>query len=131
MSEERDWAAELEKINAEEAEELKALEIPFGHKRCTKCKEIRPHKEFAASSRAPDGLQAWCRECMSDYYQERKAREHQSVLSQLLSFPVSTSERLILDGRYTPTELRKVVVECIHILGEMGFGGDAGSTRGD
>jgi late competence protein required for DNA uptake (superfamily II DNA/RNA helicase) len=124
MSDFESLKAELEKINAEEAEELKTLEVPFGHKRCTRCKEIRHLKEFSVSSRATDGHQAWCRECMSEYYQERKAREHQSVLSQLLSFPVGTAERLILDGRYTPTELRKVVVECIRILGEIGFGGD-------
>lgn len=40
-------------------------------KRCSKCKRDLPVTDFARSSKAPDGWQAYCKECMNDYQRER------------------------------------------------------------
>jgi transposase-like protein len=122
--------AELEKINAEEAEELKALEIPPDHKYCTKCGELRPFEMFAKASNHKDGLQYWCKPCVRTY-QRQRATGRESVLSELLSFPTGNAKLLIDNGRYTTREIRSALEDALAALREIGFGGDAGSTRGD
>src|SRR3954467_3516220 len=100
-----DLKARIAKSYEEETEELKTLEVPFGHKICTRCKEIRPIEMFAKASNHKDGLQYWCKPCVSSYQREhRTGRE--SVLSELLSFPTGNAERLIDNGRYTAKEIR-------------------------
>lgn len=34
-----------------------------GLKRCSKCGEIKEHKEFSANTKEPDGFRAYCRQC--------------------------------------------------------------------
>jgi hypothetical protein len=115
--------AELEKINAEEAEDLKALEVPPDHKYCTKCGELRPFRMFAKASNHKDGLQYWCKPCVSTYQRERRTGR-ESVLSELLSFSAGNAQRLINNGRYTAKEIRSALIEALAELTEIGFGGD-------
>lgn len=41
-------------------------------KRCTKCGEAKVVGEFGVKRKSPDGLQEWCRSCMSAYHRERR-----------------------------------------------------------
>jgi hypothetical protein len=127
--------AELERINAEEAAELKALEVPFGHKICSKCGETLPHSMFARSSRYRDGYQYWCKRCVSTY-QKGSRTKRPKVLTELMSFPAAQSKQLLLGGRYRQLEIKNALIDLLSLLEEMGLvpdpvwediGGDAGS----
>jgi hypothetical protein len=130
MSDFDDLLAKIAKSYEDEATELKALEVPPGHKRCTKCGELRPFEMFAKASNHKDGLQYWCKPCVRTYQRER-VQGRESVLSELLSFTPGNAKLLIDNGRYTARELRKALEDALAELREIGFGGDAGSTRGD
>lgn len=39
--------------------------LPYGYKRCGKCKTIALKKDFASNKSRKDGLQDWCRNCQS------------------------------------------------------------------
>ena len=41
-------------------------------KQCTQCKEFKARSEFGLKTAAKDGLQTWCKKCLSDYYAEHK-----------------------------------------------------------
>lgn len=41
---------------------------------CSKCKKSKELTNFTKDSRAKDGLQRICRECMSNFYKQRSAR---------------------------------------------------------
>lgn len=47
-------------------------------KTCQRCKEQKPLTDFNKKASKPDGLNPWCRKCVSDYrkdkYNERKAQ---------------------------------------------------------
>jgi hypothetical protein len=41
-------------------------------KRCKKCDDYKPLSRFSKASKEKDGLQAWCKQCAADYFQENK-----------------------------------------------------------
>jgi hypothetical protein len=45
-------------------------------KECSKCGEKKSTEDFAARKLSKDGLNAWCRECMSEYRRQNKERQH-------------------------------------------------------
>lgn len=44
-------------------------------KNCTKCKNELEEEQFAKSNKTKDGLQAWCKSCMSSYAGDPKNRK--------------------------------------------------------
>jgi hypothetical protein len=130
-----DLKAAIAKSYEDEVASLKALEVPFGHKKCKKCFRIRPVEAFAKASSHKDGLQYWCRSCVSTYQKEiRDGRP--KVLTELMSFPAVQSKQLLLGGRYRPREIRDALIDLLSLLEEMGlvpdpiwedFGGESGS----
>lgn len=80
-----------------------------GLKRCTKCEQIKPmtNEYFNKSSDRKDGLQAYCKVCKSDLYQDK--REHYNQLSYLWT-KRNREKRLDIQARYrnrNREELRK------------------------
>lgn len=61
-------------------------------KKCTRCGRVLPISEFNKRAKSPDGLQAYCRECKREIYQE----SHLSKEKLLSNNPLSG---------YTPREL--------------------------
>ena len=61
-------------------ETTETVEIPKGHKRCTKCNTILPVASFCKQSSTKDGLKPHCRACNAkyrrEYYQKNKAKEN-------------------------------------------------------
>jgi transposase-like protein len=127
--------AAIAKSYEDEVASLKALEVPFGHKICTRCKEIRPIEMFAKSTRYRDGHQYWCKPCVSTYQRDTRTGRPK-VLAELMSFPAVQSKQLLLGGRYRPREIRDALIDLLSLLEEMGlvpdpiwedFGGESGS----
>lgn len=42
---------------------------------CARCRKGKRRSAFTANSKCLDGLQSWCRKCMSDYSRERRRRD--------------------------------------------------------
>lgn len=61
-------------------------------KKCPRCGRVLPISEFNKRAKSPDGLQAYCRECKREIYQE----SHLSKEKLLSNNPLSG---------YTPREL--------------------------
>jgi 5-methylcytosine-specific restriction endonuclease McrA len=47
---------------------------PTAHKRCCACEQDKSSEAFSADRSAPDGLASRCRECLSTYRRERRAK---------------------------------------------------------
>lgn len=45
--------------------------VANGYKVCPHCKEMKPTSEFSKSAKNPDGLQAWCKQCVNNFYKEK------------------------------------------------------------
>src|SRR5688572_15562514 len=43
-------------------------QIPDGMKRCSKCKEIKPHAAFSRNKKSKDGLKSHCKACINEAY---------------------------------------------------------------
>lgn len=41
-------------------------------KRCGKCKQQKSPADFSNCRAASDGLQNWCKQCISEYHKQRK-----------------------------------------------------------
>lgn len=58
-------------------------------KKCNKCGNTKPRSEFQKSTRAKDGLQAWCRRCKqerhTEYYIEAKERVWKPAIARQIS----------------------------------------------
>ncbi|WSK64254.1 endonuclease VII domain-containing protein [Streptomyces sp. NBC_01281] len=46
---------------------------------CSRCRETKPRAAFASNRAARDGLQAYCRECWSEYHQSRQLAKGKRV----------------------------------------------------
>lgn len=53
--------------------------IPDGFKCCSRCGESRPFGEFHADKTHNDGLSSKCKTCQSEYYQEWRSRNAESL----------------------------------------------------
>ncbi|MYQ48144.1 recombination endonuclease VII [Streptomyces sp. SID4985] len=60
------------------------VDVPFGHKLCRACGEVKPHSEWNRNATASDGLSTRCRSC-------RAARGRQDHLKR--NYGLSESER--------------------------------------
>jgi len=47
-------------------------------KKCTKCGNKKPHKQFSKNKNSKDGLHAWCKNCCREYNQSKKGKAAQS-----------------------------------------------------
>lgn len=41
-----------------------------GHKKCPKCGEVKPYEDFSINQYTKKGLQAYCKQCNIEYYNE-------------------------------------------------------------
>ncbi|CAL9621790.1 hypothetical protein SUDANB145_05856 [Streptomyces sp. enrichment culture] len=48
-------------------------------RRCSRCAERKPRSAFASDKSAPDGLQAYCRECSAEYCRQRQEAKGKKV----------------------------------------------------
>ncbi|WP_327251906.1 endonuclease VII domain-containing protein [Streptomyces sp. NBC_01244] len=53
----------LKALSAEAGMVRRRVEVPEGHKLCTRCGEVKPHSGFHRNSSAPDGRNARCKTC--------------------------------------------------------------------
>jgi hypothetical protein len=44
-------------------------------KECLRCGKTKPRSEFSVQRKEPDGLQDWCKDCYTTYYQDRVASQ--------------------------------------------------------
>ncbi|MET8678683.1 endonuclease VII domain-containing protein [Streptomyces sp. NPDC004647] len=49
------------------------------NRKCSRCQRILRRDNFASNKSAPDGLQAYCRECSAEYYRQRQEAKGRSV----------------------------------------------------
>jgi hypothetical protein len=77
-----------------------------GTKKCTHCKEIKSTEEFSKHSQRADGLQSWCKECVSRDSHKPKAKICPRC-RRLLPFESFSVDRTRKDGR------RRECKECL------------------
>lgn len=53
--------------------------IPDGHKRCTRCGEVKPYAEMVRNSRKPDGYASRCKACHNAWNREIAARDPEAT----------------------------------------------------
>ncbi|MEE1669660.1 endonuclease VII domain-containing protein [Streptomyces sp. WAC07094] len=50
-----------------------------GVKRCSRCRQHKPRAAFARNKAMRDGLQAYCRECVAAYHQQRQVAKGRNI----------------------------------------------------
>jgi len=56
-----------------------------GLKKCTRCGEVKPHGQFSKKAKTWDGLDNWCRECLSAYKKEYRSDPENAAKEQAQS----------------------------------------------
>jgi ribosomal protein S27AE len=59
-----------------------SCEVPRVVKACGRCGASKATADFAAFRHASDGLQAWCRPCMSEYRRDLYAVQRDMILER-------------------------------------------------
>lgn len=77
--------------------------IPFGMKRCTKCKAIKPLEDFYVNSMGADGYFWHCKECCDSEHYSKPKYENSSI-SILLEPVPSDMKRCSKCGKIQPLE---------------------------
>lgn len=44
------------------------------HKTCYHCQQLKPRTEFYSNTHSPDGLQSWCKTCVSEYGRQKREK---------------------------------------------------------
>lgn len=57
---------------------LDCTPIPEGHKRCSRCKQVKPFSAFSRNASKSGGYNSWCMECHREYSQQR-AKKPKSI----------------------------------------------------
>ena len=53
-------------------------QIPAGHKKCTKCKNVLPLDNFNEYKRAKDGKQSYCKHCNNERKKEKRKQNREA-----------------------------------------------------
>lgn len=94
-------------------------------KECRKCSRVLAVTEFNRHNKRPDGLQCWCKDCMSQCKpgkkrisstRMRRIREGQKLIK--LSFAVTPEQRIILDEicRGRKTTISKMINAVVQMI---------------
>jgi len=51
-------------------------------KKCSKCKAVRPRKQFSDNKNRPDGKYSYCKVCRDEHYQENKDKINEKLMDQ-------------------------------------------------
>lgn len=61
----------VKKLVADKKKGATFVVVANGYKVCPHCKEMKLTSEFSKSAKNPDGLQAWCKQCVNNFYKEK------------------------------------------------------------
>lgn len=115
----------IEKLFGNNNTVAKATTAAVNFKNCSKCHRVLEAAAFNRHRKRPDGLQCWCRDCMSQskpikkrksYTRMRRIKAGQNIIK--LSFDVTPEQRIILDDicrsrKITIGKLMRTIVEMI------------------
>jgi len=58
-------------------------DAPPGHRRCLHCDTVKPFSEFRKDRTLPGGIAFYCKDCVRDYIDSRRARDPEAYLAQV------------------------------------------------
>jgi len=70
---------------------------------CTKCGVVKLHVEFSRQSKAPDGLQRWCKVCSKEhsrtYHPLRYVKDREKIIARTAAWARANPEKVRVHGR--------------------------------